>query len=344
MDLSYKKAGVDIAGIRRSHDAMGSMIRATHGTGGASRVVHGFGHYAGIVRVPGGAHIATHTDGVGTKIMVAGMMKRYDTVGIDCIAMNVNDIICVGAAPVAFVDYIAANRNDKRILGSIMKGLVAGAREACVPIVGGETAIMPDLIAGSGFAFDLAGTVTGHVKQGSAILGKKISKGDVIVGVASTGLHSNGYTLARKVLLGRYSLQDSIRGTGRVGNMLLKPTRIYVQPVLEMIRKYNIHGLAHITGGSFTKLPRLKDTGYEIDALPTMPPIMKLIADQGVPEREMYRTFNMGVGFCVIAPADQTDGIRSVFKKHGMKSYDIGRIVSKKAVSVNSVKYNYHAT
>jgi len=338
MALSYKKAGVDVSEVKKSQAAIGRLIGSTHGLQKLARVEHGFGHYAGIVEVPGRMALATHTDGVGTKVLIASAMGKYDTIGIDCVAMNVNDIICTGATPIAFVDYIAANRNDQRIFAQIVRGLVAGAKRSKVPIVGGETAIMPDLIAGRGFSFDLAGTVTGYVDRKRTVLGKSIKPGDVIIGAKSTGIHSNGYSLARAALLKKYSVRDRVKGVGSIGAALLRPTEIYVQPVLEIVGRCRVSGLAHITGGSFTKLLRLKNTGYEIDALPKTPPIMRLIADQGVGDREMYRTFNMGVGFCVVAPGDQSAGIQSVFKKHGIRSQEIGRIVPRKGVTVNSEK------
>ena len=214
--------------------------------------------------------------------------------------------------------------------------MVAGAKKSKMPIVGGETAIMPDLIAGKGFSFDLAGMVTGYVNK-EMILGDKIKPGDAIIGVKSTGIHSNGYSLARKALK-KYSIKDNVRGVGNIGSALLKPTQIYTQPVLEIIDKCSVNGLAHITGGAFTKLLRLKNIGYEIDVLPKMPPIMKLIADQGVKDEEMYKTFNMGVGFCVVASKEQIDRIQSIFKRYKIQSQQIGRIVARKGVTVNSKK------
>ncbi|MFZ8923067.1 MAG: phosphoribosylformylglycinamidine cyclo-ligase, partial [Nitrosopumilaceae archaeon] len=294
--------------------------------------------YAGIVEIPGGKLLATHTDGVGTKVVIANMMKKYNTIGIDCVAMNVNDIICIGATPISFVDYIAANKNDQQIFKKIVEGLVTGAKKSAMPIVGGETAIMPDVIEGKGFAFDLAGMVVGLVSKKEMVLGNKIKTGDVIIGANSSGIHSNGYSLARKALLGKYSVKDKIKGVGIVGDALLKPTEIYVKPVLEMVQKCKVSGFAHITGGSFTKLLRLKNIGYEIDSLPKLPPIMGLIQEQGVKPEEMYKTFNMGVGFCVIAPPTQANKIKSIFKKHKISSQEIGRITPKKGVTVNSIK------
>ncbi|MCH7649297.1 MAG: phosphoribosylformylglycinamidine cyclo-ligase, partial [Thaumarchaeota archaeon] len=232
MALTYKKAGVDVSKIKQSHNTIGKIIESTHKLQKKVRIVHGFGHYAGIVEIPGKTLLATHTDGVGTKVLIANMMKKFDTVGIDCVAMNVNDIICIGATPISFVDYIAVNKNDKAALKKIVQGLVKGAKKANVPIVGGETAIMPDVISGNHFSFDLAGMVVGMLTKKQMILGNKIKRGDVIIGVQSSGLHSNGYSLARKALLSKYSLQDRIKGIGKLGNALLTPTQVYVKPVL----------------------------------------------------------------------------------------------------------------
>ena len=333
MGTTYEEAGVNVAAVERSQESMGELIRATHN----SATAHGFGHYAGLVEIPGGRLLATHTDGVGTKVLVASMMERYDTVGIDCMAMNVNDVICVGARPVSFVDYIAANRNDQRVFDALVSGLVEGAKMADVPIVGGETAIMPDLFSRDGFAFDLAGMVTGLVDRDALILGADIVPGDVIVGAASSGLHSNGYTLARRMLFPKFSVHDRIRGVGSIGEELLRPTTIYVRPVLDIIRGCSVHGLAHITGGSFAKLARLKRTGYEIDSPPPAPPILNLIAEQGVDDAEMYRTFNMGVGFCVVVPEAEAGAVVKAFGRHDISSQVIGRITGRKGVRVGSL-------
>lgn len=336
MALTYKKTGVDITKIKKSQISIGKIIESTHKIQRKSKVTHGFGHYAGITELPGRTLLATHTDGVGTKVLIANAMKKYDTVGIDCIAMNVNDIICIGATPISFVDYIAANKNDQRIFQKIVQGLVKGAKKAQVPIVGGETAIMPDLFAGKGFSFDLAGMVVGLLSKKQMILGKSIKNGDVIIGAKSSGLHSNGYTLARKALLKKYSLKSKIKGIGVLGNALLTPTEIYVEPVLEIIQKCKVHGLAHITGGAFTKLLRLKKIGYDLDSLPKPPAIMQLIENQGVSRLEMYKTFNMGIGFCVIAPKSQVTKIKSIFKKNKIHAIQIGKITSKPGVFINS--------
>jgi len=176
------------------------------------------------------------------------------------------------------------------------------------------------------------------VSKKDIVLGNKISLGDVIIGAKSSGIHSNGYSLARKALLSKYSVKDKVKGVGVIGDALLMPTEIYVKPVLEIIQKCKVNGLAHITGGAFTKLMRLKKIGYEIDNLPKMPPIMGLIEEQGVKSEEMYKTFNMGIGFCIITPKDQATRIKAIFKKHKITTQEIGQITSKKGVFVNSSK------
>ena len=338
MGITYKDAGIDIKKIKESQASIGKLVASTHKLQKKAKVMSGFGHYAGIIEIAGGTLLATHTDGVGTKVIISQMMKKYDTVGIDCIAMNVNDIICTGAVPISFVDYIAANRNDQEIFKQIVQGLVKGAKEAQVPIVGGETAILPDLISGKSFSFDLAGMVVGILKKSDMILGDKIKTDDVIIGVNSSGLHSNGYSLARKALLSKYSIQEKIKGLGILGDALLAPTKIYVKPVLQAIKECNVHGLAHITGGSFTKLLRLKKTGFLLDNLPEPPPIFQIIENEGVEEEEMYKTFNMGIGFCLISPKGDVQKISQIFKKHGFQGRQIGKIIEKKGVYINKLR------
>jgi len=338
LGITYKDAGVDIKKIKQSQATIGRLIASTHKLQKRIQVRSGFGHYAGIVEIHGGKLLATHTDGVGTKVIISQMMKKYDTIGIDCVAMNVNDVICTGAVPISFVDYIAANKNEHEIFKKIVQGLVRGAKRAQVPIVGGETAIIPDIITGKEFMFDLAGMVVGILDKQDIILGDMITPGDVIIGVKSSGLHSNGYSLARKVLLSKYSLKDKIKGSGTIGDALLEPTEIYVKPVLESLEECDIHGLAHITGGSFSKLLRLKKTGYMLDNMPDPQEIFQLIENEDVEKEEMYKTFNMGIGFCLIAPEDEGELIEEIFKKHGLKSRQIGNIIEKKGVFVDSLR------
>lgn len=326
---SYRDAGVDVKKIRSAQKSIGEIISGSHTLLSEGRVLSGFGHYAGLIKL-GKDVFALHSDGVGTKVLVAQLMNRFDTVGIDCVAMNVNDIICVGARPIGFVDYVALRQPNEALLEEIARGLVKGAKQSEMAIVGGETAVLPDIISGDPEnAFDLAGTVMGVVR-GKPILGNSVKQGDVIVGVDSSGLHSNGYSLARKVLLGKYSVDDNAEHLVQtVGEELLTPTRIYVKPVMELLkRKTVVHGLAHITGGAFTKLPRLnRGVRYELQSLPTPSGIFKQIQVDGkIDPREMYRTFNMGIGFCIICPRSAADEVIGVFGKYNMDSRLVGRI------------------
>ncbi len=328
--ITYRDAGVDIGSIHRGQNSIGEIISVTHKMLAVGKVTSGFGHYAGLVKLADQT-VALHADGVGTKVIVAQMMNKFNTVGIDCVAMNVNDVICVGAQPVAFIDYIALRHPNEWLLQEIAKGLVKGAQQSKMAIVGGETAVLQDIIAGdSENAFDLAGMVMGVVR-GKPILGDMIKPGDIILGVESSGLHSNGYTLARKVLLSKYSVYDNADHLVQtVGEELLIPTRIYVRPVIEILKKRirGVHGLANITGGGFTKLPRLNSqVRYVFDNLPALTGIFKQIQiDGNIESKEMYRTFNMGVGFCVVASKVSTDDIISVFEKHKMRCEAVGKI------------------
>lgn len=325
--MTYRDAGVDVGKIRAAQKSIGDIISATHRFPKKGKVLSGFGHYAGLVRL-GSQTMALHSDGVGTKVLIAQLMNRFDTVGIDCVAMNVNDIICVGARPFAFVDYIALRQPNEKLVEKIATGLVEGARQSQMAIVGGETAVLPDVITGEGEdAFDLAGTVMGMVEK--QVLGNLIRPGDIILGVESSGLHSNGYSLARKVLLSRYSVDDTPEHLIQtVGEELLTPTRIYVKPTLEVLEKVRVHGLANVTGGSFTKLTRLnKKVRYVLDSLPAVTGIFKQIQlDGNVDIREMYRTFNMGIGFCLVAPRAAGDEIIRIFGRHGMHCLQVGKI------------------
>jgi len=327
---SYKKAGVNVKKIRHTQKNIGKMIMASYTFQKRGKIVSGFGHYSGLIGI-GNNILALHTDGVGTKVLVAQQMKRFDTIGIDCIAMNVNDIICTGAEPFAFVDYIGLKRVNDKLVKNIFKGLIEGARIAQTAIVGGETAIVPDLLAGDGEnIFDLAGTAIGIIENKKPILGNNIQLGDIILGLESNGLHSNGYTLARKVLK-KYSIGEIPEFLDRpVGDELLAPTKIYVGPIMELLKnkKITINALAHITGGSFTKLNRLnKSVRYNLSNLPLPSGIFKQIQKDGkIETKEMYRTFNMGIGFCIILPKDEADKAISIIEKHKTEVYKIGEV------------------
>ncbi len=333
--MTYNNVGIDLKKIHQVQKSIADTISVTHSFPALGKVISGFGHYAGLIDI-GSKVLALHSDGVGTKLIVSQLMGRFDSIGIDCIAMNVNDIICVGADPLAFIDYIALKSANDDLVSEIIKGLVKGAKQSDMAIIGGETAVLPDLINDtSENAFDLAGTVLGVTEKPNLILGDKIKTGDIILGVESSGLHSNGYTLARKVLLSKYSVDDAAHYLIRtVGEELLVPTIVYKKPVMDILKQkhISIHGLAHITGGSFTKLTRLNTkVDYKLDKLPDSHGIFKQIQVDGhVETKEMYRTFNMGIGFCIILPKHDVDPVISIFEKYNMTCSQIGIIPDKK--------------
>src|SRR5438309_7599165 len=338
--MTYARAGVDVSQVRKSHETLARRLESTFKTrkGKVGNPVLPIGHYAGLVDLNDGRVLSLHTDSVGTKIIIAQMMGKYDTIGIDCVAMCANDLICTGAEPVSFLDYLAMAKHDRRIVEEIALGLVEGAKQAGMAIVGGETAIVPDLLSNHG-GLDLVGMAAGFCKEKELILGDEIRNGDVLVGVASSGIHSNGLTLARKTLLGEYKLRENVPELGRsIGEELLEPTRIYVKPVLEATRKFEVHGLAHITGGGFAKLERVVGQarlGGGINQLPPTPGIFCIIQKNGrISDREMYRTFNMGVGFILICPQKTEDAIIRLFVRHGHNAFGIGRVEKNRGIRV----------
>ncbi len=341
-EYTYAKAGVDVSKEKNTYKKIGDILKETLALrkGKFGEVLSDIGHYAGLVDIGSGRALAVHADGVGTKIMVAELMNKFDTIGIDCIAMNVNDLICMGAEPVLIVDYLAIEKLDDRVIEELAKGLAEGARQSDVAIVGGETALMPDMIKGS----DLSAMSMGVVDKDKVITGEKIFPGDMVIGLESSGLHSNGFTMARKLLLGSFKLNDSPPElNGRtIGQELLEPTKIYVKPVMEMINSCEIHGLANITGGAFSKLMRLGDlaeVGFDLYSMPDPMPVFRLMQKLGnVSEREMHRTFNMGVGFAVIADKKEYGKIEDICKKYGIKCWIIGKAIKEKKVFVNGTE------
>ena len=342
---TYADAGVDIKRIKGSQKDISEILKETftNREGKIGTVLEDIGHYAGLIDLGKSSALALHTDGVGTKVLVAQMMNKFDTIVIDCVAMNVNDIICLAAEPIAFLDYIALKKMDKDLIKEISKGLVLGAKEASIAIVGGETAIMPDVIDGKGDkAFDLVGMVLGIVNKKQVITGNQIKKGDIIIGAESSGIHSNGYSLIRKLLLSKYKIEEQVGLDESLGEELLKPTQIYVKPILEILRKIRPSGLAHITGGGFSKLTRLvkaRNLGFKIDNIPKPLPIFTLIQDEGkISNLEMYRTFNMGIGFCIIASSVDSEKIQKIFKQHRINSTKIGEIIKDPGVFIGELK------
>lgn len=335
--IGYSAAGVDtekediaLIGLHRWLD---KTLHFRDGKLGAP--VKDIGLFANILDIGNGLGLAISTDGVGTKILVARMMTKYDTVGIDCIAMNVNDVLCVGAEPTALVDYLAVEEANPELIEQIAKGLYKGAEIANISIPGGEIAQVPDMLADGlpGVAFDLAGTAVGHVQLDKIITGNEIGKHDFIVGLRSSGIHSNGLTLARNVLFKKRGLDVDtfLSELGRtIGEELLEPTTIYVRPVMEMINsEAHIKALIHITSDGFLNLTRAEaQVGYIIDYFPESQPIFSVIQSYGnISDEEMFRVYNMGIGFCVIVPEEDVDGVSKIAKKHGIQSYAIGHTI-----------------
>ena len=293
------------------------------------------GHFAALVKM-GNQAIAMSTDGVGSKILVAKMMEKYDTVGIDCIAMVVNDILCVGAEPIALVDYLAVEEPNPEIATEIAEGLAKGAKLSNIAIIGGETASLPEIVKD----FDLAGTGIGFVDIDKIITGEYITDGDTIIGIKSSGIHSNGLSLARKAIFenNKFDINDFVPNTNvTIGEELLRPTELYVKPIVNLLKEnLDIKGLAHITGGGFTNLKRLnKNIGFDVYNLPEPQEIFKLIYNQNVTLEEMYKVFNMGIGFVVIVSKEDSKKALNTLNKY-CKAYDIGRVTSKS----NEVKVN----
>jgi phosphoribosylformylglycinamidine cyclo-ligase len=330
-NLTYAESGVDIKQIDFVQHLIAGHIQRTHENVNKGRVLSGFGHYAGLIDI-GSCILALHCDGVGTKLLIAQAMNNFSTVGVDCIAMNVNDLICVGSTPFAFVDYIATAKPDPPILLRIAKSLVEGAKESGVAIIGGETAVVPGLLSNgySKNSIELSGTAIGFIqKRSKLVLGNRIRKGDIILGVESSGLHSNGFTLVRRAF-SRRDLRKEVGNLKRpLGDELLIPTRIYVRPMIDLFGSgVEIHGIAHITGGAFTKLQRINDrVNYRLVSMPDPPEIFRLIQAEGkIGFAEMYRTFNMGIGLCIIAPLASAEAIVSTFNRWGMRTFKVGFI------------------
>ncbi len=321
---AYAAAGVSTGDADAAVQALVGVL-AQIDPGRASLAQLRSGHYANVLAVGDNLGIAISTDGVGSKVIVAEQLGRFDTIGIDCIAMNVNDLICVGAEPLAMVDYIAVERADAAMLEQVAVGLRNGAEQARIEIPGGELAQLPELIRGHepGTGFDLVGAAFGKVALDRLVTGDAIAPGDAIVGVPSSGVHSNGLTLARRALLeqGGLGLDDEPPAIGRgIGEELLEPTTIYVQAITELLASgADVHGLAHITSGGLCNLLRLNDgVGYRIDApLPPLP-VFALIAEHGgVEAPEMYEVFNMGCGFCCVVPrADAAATVEMIAAHH----------------------------
>ncbi|HEX5893515.1 MAG TPA: phosphoribosylformylglycinamidine cyclo-ligase [Solirubrobacterales bacterium] len=320
---AYAKAGV------RQSDADAAVAALVAALGSAapaeSRQVLPSGHYANVIRLDESTGVALSTDGVGTKLVLAGRLGRWATIGIDCVAMNVNDVICVGAEPLAMLDYLAVDRADPEVAGAIGTGLARGAELAGIEIVGGELAQLGELING----LDLAGACFGVVPLDALVTGASIEPGDAVIGLPSSGLHSNGFTLARSALDG-IPLDDDRLGRP-LGEVLLEATEIYVKPVIELLRSdVDVRGLAHITSGGLGNLLRLEaDAAYEIDDPLPVPPIFELIQELGeVSDGEMGEVFNMGCGFCIVVASRDEEAALELLRSHYSGAKRIGRAVA----------------
>jgi phosphoribosylformylglycinamidine cyclo-ligase len=345
---TYASAGVD---EQREQDVFARAMRpwlartrarsplVTSITGLAS------GYFATLLEIPPGPPLALSTDGVGTKILLAREANRWEPIGIDCVANNVNDLICVGAVPLALLDYVATDRIDEGVLEEVARGLYLGADLAGIAVPGGEIAQIGAMLAdadGGRPMVDLVGTAIGAMPPGREPLdGSQVRPGDVILGLPSSGLHSNGYSLARKALFGvaGMTLADLVPGTARhLDDALLQPTRVYVRAV-EALWGAGVepHGLVHISGGGLLNLARLAaDVSYELDALPPPPPVFRLIAAAGkVPAATMYATFNMGIGFCMIVSPARQQAAMTALKSAGEEPARVGWVSGRSGRNVS---------
>ncbi|MGH2729943.1 MAG: phosphoribosylformylglycinamidine cyclo-ligase [Actinomycetota bacterium] len=331
------------AGVAGQGEALSSVMRHLSPTftfPENAEVITSFGHYASVLKLTDDLAIAICTDGVGSKTMIASALDRYDTIGFDVVAMNVNDIICVGARPLAMVDYVAVHTLDPRRTDEILRGLGAAAKEAGIAVPGGEIAQLPGVVGSPGdeSAFDLVGACVGTVHPDRVIFGRDVHPRDALIGIASSGIHSNGLTLARNVLLesGHYGLDEVIGTIGRpLGEELLQPTEIYVRAITDLwAADIETRGLVHITGDGFTNLCRLEaEVGYDIDHLPDPPAIFGTIQDAGgVPDEEMFRVFNMGVGFVVVVPSDQVDAALDRIAASSYSATKVGTVTDEAGV------------
>jgi phosphoribosylformylglycinamidine cyclo-ligase len=335
---SYKEAGVNIEAGYEAVTRMKKHVQKTVRPG----VMGGLGGFGGMfdLSVLGLKEpvLVSGTDGVGTKLMIAFKMDRHDTIGIDAVAMCVNDIVVQGAEPLYFLDYIACGKAVPEKIEAIVKGIAAGCEQAGCSLIGGETAEMPGLY-GEG-EYDLAGFTVGACEKSGLITGDAIQTGDILIGLASSGIHSNGYSLVRKIFRDR-ALTEYVEELGcTLGEELLKPTKIYVKPILSALKKFNIKGMAHITGGGFIEnIPRMLPAGLgaELDEKAWfIPPVFELMASVGqIDKQEMYNIFNMGIGMVIAVRKEDAPAIIEHFEKAGETAYEIGVVTEQEEIIIN---------
>ena len=330
--LTYADAGVDIDAGNRSVTLIKDCVKATY----RPEVMGDLGGFGGLFALNVAKYeepvLISGTDGVGTKLKLAFLMDKHDTIGIDAVAMCVNDVICCGAKPLFFLDYIAIGKNVPEKVAAIVKGVAEGCVQAGCALIGGETAEHPGMMPED--EYDIAGYTTGVVDKSKIIDNTKMKEGDVIIGLASTGVHSNGFSLVRKIFdITTKEVLEKVLPDGRtLGETLLTPTQIYVKPVLELISEVEVKAISHITGGGFYEnvprsfaegfTARINKNSYEI------PYIFKYMQETGnIPERDMYNTFNMGIGMTVVVPAEEANRAVEILAANGVKAYCIGEVV-----------------
>lgn len=332
----YAKAGVDITAGYKSVELIKKHIAKTNIKG----VISSIGGFGGLfeldligIKKP---VLVSGTDGVGTKLKIAFLMNKHDTIGIDCVAMCVNDIICVGAKPLIFLDYIACGKNYPEKISEIVKGISKGCVQSNCALIGGETAEMPDFYAKD--EYDLAGYSTGIVDKSKIINNSLIKKGDIIIALSSSGIHSNGFSLVRKILnIDNSNINNVVKELGKksIGEILLTPTKIYVKPILKLLKKIKVKGISHITGGGFYEnIPRCIPNGLcaeiEKNKIKILP-IFKYIQKIGnIEERDMFNTFNMGVGMCIIVSKKDAEKTIEILSSCKEDAYIIGKIIENK--------------
>ncbi|NFI57928.1 phosphoribosylformylglycinamidine cyclo-ligase [Clostridium botulinum] len=324
--ITYKEAGVNIEEGYRSVKLIKEYAAKTM----SEYVLNGLGSFAGMVELPSGYEkpvLVSGTDGVGTKLEIAFKNKKYDTVGIDCVAMCVNDILCHGAKPLFFLDYIACGRLEAEVASDLVKGISDGCIQSDCALIGGETAEMPGFYDEG--EYDMAGFAVGIVDKEKIINGSRIKEGDKLIGIASSGIHSNGYSLVRKIFT---DLNEDFNGE-EVWKTLITPTKIYVKPILNLLENFDIKGMAHVTGGGFIEnVPRMFN-GRELTAVINkasypLPAIFERIIEKGVEKEDMYNTFNMGIGFVLAVNEEDVEPIIKALIAMGEKAYEIGYITS----------------
>ncbi len=338
--MDYKSAGVDVEAGYKAVELMKGHVKSTF----RPEVLTDIGGFGGLFSIAKAKDmqqpvLVSGTDGVGTKLKIAFVMDKHDTIGIDAVAMCVNDVVCSGAEPLFFLDYIACGKNEPQKIADIVSGVAEGCRQAGCSLIGGETAEMPGFYPVD--EYDLAGFTVGIMDKARSIDGSAIKSGDALIGIASSGIHSNGYSLVRKVFdIDKKSLDTYIDELGStLGEALLTPTKIYVKPVLELIKKVNVKGISHITGGGFIEnIPRMMPKGCKIiinEGTWDILPIFRMLERKGNVERmSMYNTFNMGIGMVCAVAAEDAEKAITVLEEAGEKAYIIGSVTDGEGIDI----------